>query len=121
MSVSTDAILFYGYTFDPEDDDTGEAVTAVVEKADEDYDWSKTIGNAYGVILGRHGSAEYPMPYLAIEESETQAARGYPERIDPHALAWGRGLDERLRAAAEAYGLSIEGKEPSWWLVSYWG
>lgn len=104
MGVSNDAIVFYGYVWREEGGH---------KKGD--------LGKADGVKWGWHCSDAAPMRYLAIEESEVTAWRGYPKSLPSTAtpLRWEDDLNEEL----ERHGVEPPQGEnqPGWWIASYTG
>jgi hypothetical protein len=104
MGVSSDAIVFYGYVWDVED---------VQRKGN--------LKEGDSVTWGWHCSDAAPMRYLAIEESEVTAWRGYPVPLPSTAtpLQWEDVLNEEL----ERHGVEPpEGEnQPGWWIVSWMG
>jgi hypothetical protein len=116
MGQSTDAILFYGYTW--QDEDEGNLLDWWYEEA-----WNKESP----IEIGTHCSAEYEIPYMFVKESESTARRGYPVQIDPDNVAsmtsgkcsdWNKQLDQFI----EDNDIDLTATEgPGWFLVSYWG
>ncbi len=105
MTVSTDAILFYGYIWNDEP---------------ETFD-SSGLELFPEVTLGYHCSDEEPFPYLAIASTELVAARGYPQRWRMESsceLEW--RWNQELKVVLNSLGLESPG-EPGWYLASYWG
>jgi len=106
MSVSTDAIVFYGYCWGEE----GEQRRAGHN--------TKPID---GVEWSWHCSDASPMRYLAIEDSKVTAWRGYPKPLPSTSvpLAW----EDRLEEELERNGIEPpEGEnQPGWWIVSWYG
>lgn len=106
MGVSTDGMLFYGihfeedFTFDDEDDFYG----------DED-------AKRLAIEPGYHCSADYPMYYLAIKESELRAWRGSPKEVN--SLEVGDNWDKRIQDFCALKGIEPQ-SECRWWLVSLW-
>lgn len=86
---------------------------------DEEKDKIKTEYG--GVMVGSHCSCDYPMPFIAIEDSHLQAWRGSPVEVSrshiegPQLEIW----DNLLDAYVEYLGIDIsEAKGPGWFLVS---
>jgi hypothetical protein len=144
MGVSTDAILFYGYSWteetdlpwtigrdpvDNEEEDWEKRLAAALgcprPPADADaatrtayWDKQRKLVTAAACEVGRHCSNSCPMPYVAVTASCLAAWRGRPKtilslEIDP---AW----NDQLKEFCRLLGISIEGKQPSWQLVSFW-
>lgn len=137
MGQSTDAQLWYGFTFED-----GYKFPWAAEPFDGDLEewWRKEQGFVppenvpYGELfdaerafdkehpcpaeLITHCSGEYPMYGLAVRGSEYKANRGYPILIE--GLGLSQGEIEPLKKFCERYELTPEG-EIGWWLTSYWG
>lgn len=76
-----------------------------------------------GIDISSHCSCDYPMPYVYVTESESQAWRGSPQQIDPTTLTsaptdlW----DTALTRFVEDLGIDTSGAQgPGWFLVSNW-
>jgi hypothetical protein len=147
MGQSTDAILFFGFCWDKEDEypwtvdgkidpdgDDAEiryaaavGITQPVVEYSDDPEVQKIFHNYWDARskamkkskchVGTHCSGECPMYYVAVTESETKAYRGSPEVI--------KNLDitlewvESLTNYCRKMGIEID-REPKWWLVSDW-
>lgn len=140
MTVSTDAILFWGFCLPhedegmPWDDERWEGGTdnyyafrlgilppsvECSDKTAEIYEsyWRKVIklDKAEVCGIGYHCSDSYPMQYIAVLKSVTVASRGCPKEVD--ILAIKSDWREELKRYCEIMG--IEWQEPRWWLASY--
>lgn len=125
MSVSTDAILFYGYHWDEgEIGDEEEKKKLPVQWGDsvETAVWRQVL-EARGLDSDDHCCEGCLLPYLFVEESRIRAARGYPKAIDPTKCIPHPEWDLNLDAALRDLGISKPtGQDaPRWWLVSWWG
>ena len=102
MSMSSDAILFFGMEG---------------EVAIEDKDTLLDLLEQKGLALDYHCSLEYPIPFIYAEGYHHLATRGYPVEIqdlDPPAPS----VVANLKAIGESLGM--EG-EPRWFLCSFYG
>lgn len=139
MGVSTDGILFYGISIDPEDvdipwkdDEEPEIFYAkkkgilkpeieFSEATKEEYReyWKKkdTINKDSECKVITHCSYDYPMYGICISESYTCASRGYPKEIK--SLEIGNNWDNLLKDYCEV--MEIEYEQPKWILCSMWG
>ena len=141
MSVSTDAILFFGYCWDEEnfpfedvdeEDETGEEPDMTLARhqgfdlvpPDHENYKSDDWGNYFAakrkflqempVIVVCHCHNDCPMYGIALRESVTKAHRGDPKRLffpTPNAVHVFGPILEKL--GVEQPGIA------SWWLVSY--
>lgn len=117
MGVSTDAILAWGYAHDDE------------WSADDEDFWEnvqRPVEDDFGVDIGDHCSDTCGMPYVAVTESLTKAWRGHPRSITSLEVKpeWREALAKAMAFLKEKQpGLAelFDGKEPGWFLVSYWG
>ena len=136
MGQSTDAILFYGFLIDEENDypfmgdiDVEDFISEKygLAKPDLPYDENKEFYHEHWKIntallksipvdINTHCSCDYPMYYVHIKSSKTTAYRGYPKKID--SLEVGIDWDEQLQIFCNLTG--IEPKEFGWYLVSLW-
>ena len=131
MTVSTDAILFYGVLLKEED------VEKVVEKffgeEPEDSDDTGTFLDIWdehhvpGVELVTHCYDSYPEYAIALEGTVTIAARGYPQEISLAKLIAPdapNGIDpiaEQLKLMGFPKSvIKWAGQNTKWWMVS-WG
>lgn len=113
MGVSTDAIVFYGYCWDEEED--------FIEEEEDDRN-EKTPG----VTWDEHGSDSSPIPCLYIEESYVCAWPDSPKPLLSEAISPGwdhESWDEKLNKELERRGIEKpEGEnQPGWWIASWWG
>jgi hypothetical protein len=142
MGVSTDAILFWG--FSGGEDEEGESWYRAELREDWEAVYADKVGMcppdaaydpansevwrgywrekraviaAGGVEIDQHCSSEHPIPFVAITASVIRASRGQMKPVAP--LAAGGDWAEKLRAFCDLLG--IPWQEPSWWLASYWG
>ena len=137
MGQSTNAILFYGILIDHGEcecrwyEDEWEKVYAakmgVVYPTEEwteetSEDWSKSwkaereVCKKSPCIIWSHCSSDFPMHYMAVQESHTLAYRGSAQEIhgteiDPDWRDWLREFCELM---------DIEWEAPKWYLVSNW-
>lgn len=131
MSVSTNGILFYGFPVDDESADHERIHDATREDDYEDwvaklygwdgaspryaFEWEKQ--NPSPVTVGLHCSDGFTMYYVAIEQSEVVAHRGYPELVERLEAQpdWNDKLDDFCKRAGltkpERYG---------WYVASWW-
>lgn len=141
MSVSTNAILFYGIDLgedldideiarncglDPDDedyefntlDDFYLKKIGIERGEDEDYvEWKKRKELALnGVCDGRHCSGDYPMYYVSIG-SHYEAYRGHPTEVTN--LEINSDWDDKIKTYCETIGIPFS--KPKWLLASYWG
>ena len=123
MGVSTDGILFWGISFDPETDE--DLPPWLDEGAYDVYDeWERRCSAFKDVQFGSHGSDGYSMWYVTIDGLSCTAPRGYPQDVTTvadEALGIGRNDEvyERLRTFVELNDLPWS--EPKLLLSSYWG
>lgn len=127
MGVSTDAILFYG--FELTDEEGGEVCDLeYFLTGEETEDWWECIvksrtgksSSDWGVEFGCHCCEDAPLWYVCVEA--VGASRGETVEIKPDDLLCyqhGDPKDIKLKAFCDA--MSIEYKQPAWWLVSWWG
>jgi len=78
--------------------------------------WLKA--NPIPVEVVNYCSGDYPLYLLATRHTENY--RGYPKKIDPHAMLDTRRDAERLKKFMDEWGIEND-QEPAWWLSSYWG
>jgi hypothetical protein len=146
MSVSTDGILFFGFTFhDVEDsttepppwlEDTGgwEEVYAakkglikpvgndyedpVFKKASEDY-WhaKREILKKEPCEIGYHGGEGCMACFVTVKAGHQSASRGYPEEVTM--LPGSPSWFEQIKAFCAF--MEIDFQTPKWYLASYWG
>lgn len=103
MSVSTDALLFYGWTYEEED----EASEALEQIADGNE------AESFGVKVERHGWLAGPFFIAAIVE---RASRGYPMNITTVLTADVSVMQDRLKKFCEH--VKIPYQEPAWIMAS---
>ena len=141
MGVSSDAMLFYG--FSAEDEDSWEEIfdgkdwdEAIAEKKglrapEVDYSASeenKEIHRAYWAkkvalladepcVFNMHCSDSCSILYVCIRESEVVASRG--EAVEVKTLTVNLAWDGQLKAFCDLMG--IPWQQPRWYLVSYMG
>lgn len=91
------------------------------EALDAWYDALREIERRTKVELGTHCHHDYPMYYLAVKGTETNAHQGDPTAIDEirSYSSFNRDLDEFL----ETHNIEKpEGfNQPGWWMVSSYG
>ena len=109
MSVSTDAILVYGFEMGEDGEDSEFA-----EKFYEEYDRND------GIEFVSHCSGEYPMWIIGISESRIRAWRGDPKMVDPAKLIYRPEWDKAIIHAADEYGIQVDMDRLGWWLASDW-
>ncbi len=119
MTVSTDAIIFFGYHL-PEG-------TEIPDEASDLY------GEEDPVQVGWHCSDECLMPYVFWTKSEITARRGFPKEIPALNHTATVEMGKEIRKFAKQYRIPEPGEiidpnwpdekasELNWWLVSYWG
>ena len=121
MGVSTDAILFYGFTFYDQDAGAPEGFEHL-EAADKDarmfHNWST---DSKHVEIGTHCSNGSPMHFVCVKEPGWVARRGYAVEVDPEAVsAMTRPLwDMQIKMFCEEHNIPFQ--QPKWFLASYWG
>jgi len=81
------------------------------------WDAKRKLVEESGCEINWHCSGEYAMPFVAVSESLTRAARGDPAKVEPREAKpeW----EAKLRRFCEVMG--VKWSEPGWWLASYWG
>lgn len=79
----------------------------------------QAMTDRFGAVIkeGLYCSYDYPMPYIAIESSETRVVRGYSKQIT--SLDVKPEWDAALAKIAEMTG--YPDKKPGWFLVSLYG
>ncbi len=127
MGISTDAILFYGVSFEEVDlgsDDLDMETfylknLGIERKDDEDYNlWNKRKDEALdGIIFGQHCSYDYPIYYIATKEFS--ASRGYEVDINLDSLVIDPQWNEKIEKVCKVLGL--EQKKSDWKLASFLG
>jgi hypothetical protein len=148
MSVSTDGILFFGFTFHEEDsydkepppwmEDTGgwedfyvakkglikpvgnDYEDPVFKKAREDY-WAakREMLKNEPCEIGYHGGEGCMSYFVTIKESHKSASRGYPEKLK--STFGDIESDWFHKIATFCQLMEIDYQEPAWYLASYWG
>lgn len=129
MGTSTDAILFYGFSF--EDDDAPEWIEEGEETWEEKYAiahgvnpenhkkaWD--IANQSPCELNYHCYIDYPMYLIAIKKTKITANRGGPEEISEKHFKTEKSWDKEIRDFCKILGVTPPEKF-GWYLVSYWG
>lgn len=117
MGLSTDAILFYGFSLEEDEQYEYEG-----EFDERDHDcylgrlcdemWNKPI---HGCVLGTHCSCEYPIYYVAIQGTQTVAWRGYPKELGQSLVAE-VGWKAKIKKFCKETGIKY--RKPQWILVS---
>lgn len=141
MGQSTNAILFYGITFEDldtealakqhglEEFDAEDAYAAKVgiERPSVPYsesekgawvDYWRRKQDASPCEMDWHCSSEYPIYLACIKESKRVSLRGDETEIPDGLTAKPEWVDQ-LRAYCDVMGLPYS--QPRWLLVSYWG
>lgn len=146
MGISTNAVLFFGFTFAEGDDCLGnflgdwemeyagkKGLAApdfdFPEDGDPDRDAKKKLWREYwdavneligasGCKMDAHCSSEYPMWYVCVGISEKTASRGNPLELALEDLVVGDDWVIMLRDFCDKVG--IEWEEPKWWMASDW-
>ncbi len=72
----------------------------------------------FGVDIHSHCSGDYPMPYIAVNDSHLCASRGNPQEVEK--LQVGPDWNDKLIRFAAELGIALPEGGPKWWLVSYW-
>ena len=118
MSVSTDAILFYGVCL---------AENVTEEWEGEAFCELMDLDQTPGIEIVMHQSLSCPLYGIAIAGTITTAGRGYPQEIDPAklnapVLPSGRDpIDEELRRLGVSENVRRwAGQNTKWWMVSWW-
>ena len=141
MSVSTDAILFFGIEFGEDCQislDDGEYWDDLGDKWEKRHIQRPTISgysgpewdewrakqkefrtSGIGIYTGRHCSSDYPMYYVSLEAHRQSNPRGYVTEIDSSKMTPTQEQLDALTQFCEEH--SIPWKTPGWKLVSYWG
>lgn len=124
MGVSTNAILFFGFTFSGEDEILGEATEeqkeALQAKLNEEDDYFYDIcKNNPNVGVDYHCHSEFPMHYVYHKAFHLVAHRGYEEVVDLGRMTGMVAMQAQLKAFCEEHG--IPWQQPRWTLASYWG
>jgi hypothetical protein len=137
MSVSTNAMLFYGFTFAENDEEppwytdeyedewekyyvtqkgvlypSGDASLGVIN----DYwaMWNKIIAEC-PCSIGIHGHSDYQHLFVYAKDHYYKARRGYPQMV-PSLKADTKSLDQLYQFCKL---MGIKWQEPYWYLVSY--
>lgn len=140
MGVSTDGMLYYGFTLDEdeewfEDDEDLDWEDIACERLggpnppDVPYEGNEKVHSQFwnkkhafieslAVRMGYHCSCEYSMYFVYINTSYTRAARGYPEDLGKTLPVAEDTWDAAIKDFCEKMG--IEYKEPHWELASLW-
>lgn len=125
MGQSTDAILFYGYTWQDQ-----ESLETIDGEEIDTYDLGESdLAKTHGVGVDSHCSCEYAIPFIHIAEAHVTAYRGDSQSIDVSALAdsptdeWDKRLyefiqDANINMAVSEHSEPVKG--PGWFLVSNW-
>jgi hypothetical protein len=114
VSVSTDALLFWGFDIDP---DNGELPEDFDQWHDEKYSDLELLEERFGCSLETHQHSDYPVYIFTPTASLSKAWRGSPKEIT--SLTVDPKWADQLRAFCEALGVTY--REPKWLLASYWG
>ena len=118
------------WTEHPGTETAGQAwMTANQKRIDEWYAAKEAIHDEYGVEIRRHGSDQWSVPYIHIddERGHVRASRGHPEQVTAEMLTVGEDWDARLARFVADLGIDIAGDEdnevkgPGWFLASWWG
>jgi hypothetical protein len=140
MGVSSDAILFYG--FSAEDEGTWEEL--------EDTDWEEEFARRKGINppavaysdatqaewreywdksrkaradepceIDRHCSDGHPIPYVCIRGTHVTANRGSPQAVTPEFLTVDPRWNDQLKSFCDLMGIPWE--EPKWYIASWMG
>lgn len=126
MGQSTDAILFYGYTWA----DAKDLLNTDGEDIDT-YDLGEgELAETYGIGIDSHCSCDYAIPFIYIKESYIQSSRGDSSPVDVTKFAkaptdkWNDRLDKFIEEASIDMSVDPEYDEPvkgpGWFLVSDW-
>ena len=131
MSVSTDAILIYGYTLPDYDeealedlpfmdgfDDFDDLITHITKSAHLDYSGRRAAVEAFPIELVTHCHGEYPNYVLGVRSTKMRAHRGYPVEF---AKLPEPSLEDisRLKSFMIEHRIPFEGA-PKWVLCSMW-
>jgi hypothetical protein len=126
VGVSTDAILWYGFSAKEDGEDAfskplGKLTAALT--GDEDSDdsvWclSEYLREKLGVVIGSHCHVDYPVYFLAIESTKVRVWRG--DAVEVSTSKFDDSWDEKLRQAAELIGFKADREKPCWLMASYW-
>ena len=131
MTVSTDAVLFYGFVLlDGDGDEVGDLeyfLTGEVSTRCTSY-WVDIVKERTGrqasewdIEFDCHCSDECPIWYICVDSVTISASRG--EAVVVHQSDLLCYIDDPKDAKLKAFcqAMNIEYKEPAWLLVSYWG
>jgi len=117
MSVSTDAILAYGISFNPEEDEGYDSATFESEKTEtleEQAAYWK-----HPVVLLMHCSDEQTMYIVASLEHLLIASRGFPKEVQMSMFQMNyKEIDKALRRFCDE--LVVPYQKPKWLLASDW-
>jgi hypothetical protein len=146
MTVSTNALLYYGFTFteeeyeppwkkeDDEDHDSDDWLCELLGGPKEpDVEWSeasevkqqfheywdakKKFIEELPIMIGWHCYIDYPMYFICIRESHHEAYRGYPVQLKD-SIVKNLGWDPTLQEYCKKLG--IEWQQPQWELAPLW-
>lgn len=142
MTVSTDAILFFGFGLYEEEPEACKgggisgwtdyyAIKMGIKPPPKEFNdetkpdikrfWKERdeIVKKSQCGIGAHCSSDYPMYYVYIEVSEITAHRGYPKEVQLNALKVEPSWIILLKTFCET--MDIKYQEPKWILCSHWG
>jgi len=128
MGVSTNAYLFYGFTFHDVEAGIGEPPQWKRREGDSiDPRWTDweyhcdaaTVSRLkdLGIAIHCHRHSEYPAYSICLSGTWMSAYRGHPVVIEN--LDVPEDADTGLRLACELLGIKFE--QPKWVLASHWG
>lgn len=127
MGVSTDAYMFYGFTFAEElqavdggPEWTEEQEAKLIEELNDDCFYAHTKDNP-DIGIDSHCSHDYPMHFIYYKPHFYRASRGSSSDIDVKALSElnTSDIDAKLKLFCDEH--SIPWQQPTWQIVSYWG
>jgi hypothetical protein len=145
MTVSTDAMLYYGFTFLDEDEND----PPWKKEDDEDYDvedwlceklggptppaseWSEELQEEFSnywkakrkfieelpIMIGWHCYIDEPMYFICIRDSHHKASRGYPQKLGGDVVSL-LGWNVVMREYCDRLGINWQ--KPQWELASVW-
>lgn len=122
MGVSTDGILFFGFTL-PEDfclpgqedhEDIEKFLADAVGGEYESWDGDGHLKRSKNLKWDYHCHSEAAIPYIAIADPSYRVHRGYEVEVDPAQMTPKPEWFEALAWASEALGLDKQEAEPCW-------
>lgn len=121
MGVSTDAILFYGFTFYDQDSGAPEGFEHLEGAAEDAWTFHNWSTDSKYVEIDTHCSNGSPMYFVSVKKPGWVAWRGRAVEIDPAVMgdAAQRLWDLQIKEFCEEHNIPYQ--QPKWFLASYWG